>query len=124
MGLEPPTLCLGRLGPIIRSSALSLNLATHHSPIEADGHQIANRRYYTPIAGQFNAILWPSDDADGNRKKAKARACHSVERACLAATKDRAGHNQEVRAANLADDRLGDEFGGLAQLVDLKVRRP
>ena len=43
---------------------------------------------------------------------------------CLAVTKDRAGHNQEVRDANLADDRLGDEFGGLAQLVDLKIRGP
>jgi hypothetical protein len=109
---------------ITRSLGRFLNLARHHSPIEADGHQIANRRYYTPIAGQFNAILWPSDDADGNRKKAKARACRSVERACLAATKDRAGHNQEAKDANLADGRLGDEFGGLAQLVDLKVRRP
>jgi hypothetical protein len=30
----------------------------------------------------------------------------------------------EAKDANLADGRLGDEFGGLAQLVDLKVRRP
>ena len=46
-GLEPATLCLGRLGPIFRSPRLFLNLATHHLQIEADGRQIANRRYYT-----------------------------------------------------------------------------
>ena len=61
MGLEPTTLCLGRLGLITCSSGLFLNLATHFPPNEADGRQIANRRYYTPIAGQFNAILWPSE---------------------------------------------------------------
>jgi len=51
MGLEPTTLCLGRLGPIFRFSSLFLNLATCHLQIEADGRQIANRRYCTPIAG-------------------------------------------------------------------------
>jgi len=61
MGLEPTTLCLGRLGLIIRSSGLFLNLATHHSPIEADGRQIANRRYYTPNGGQFKPIHWPGE---------------------------------------------------------------
>ena len=73
-GLEPATLCLGRLGLTTRSLGRLLNLATHHLPIEAEGRQIANRRYYTPIGGQFSAIVWPSDDADGNRRKAKARA--------------------------------------------------
>jgi len=46
-GLEPSTLCLGRLGLITRSSGLFLNLAMHLLQIEADGRQIANRRYYT-----------------------------------------------------------------------------
>jgi hypothetical protein len=48
MRFEPATLCLGRLGSLIRFSGLFLNLATHRLQIEAEGRQIANRRYYTP----------------------------------------------------------------------------
>ena len=61
MGLEPTTLCLGRLGLITRSLGRFLNLAMHHSPIEADGRQIANRRYYTLLPVNSTLIHWPSE---------------------------------------------------------------
>ena len=57
-GLEPATLCLGRLGLTTRSLGHLLNLATHHSPSEADGRQIANRRYYTLLPVNSTLIHW------------------------------------------------------------------
>jgi hypothetical protein len=57
MGLEPTALCLGRVGPKSAPEPLLPNLATHIEPVEAEDHQISNRRYYTAIRPNSKSIV-------------------------------------------------------------------
>jgi hypothetical protein len=68
MGLEPTALCLGRTGPESAPETPLPNLATRHPPVEAEDHQIANRRYYTVIRANSNLIADRAKSSSGRHK--------------------------------------------------------